>query len=275
MDACVRADIVTVGSAASVSAAGSRMVSRRPTFKNLGNFVQRFCNGVGRDGTGDGDPRRCTEEAGEIKMEKSRSRLPPSLSPSLPPSFFISLHLEAATTSISAKALSLTLGHLSLPIVPVAALPCLRRLSPASLSVLENHLIVRVKFAGCEQDKGDDQGDCSWRTLVIGKHIGFLDYPVHMVQIDKPVALSTFQCNVEMHRWVLSKVEVCGSSARDVAKQLKEQQMVMPGHRESNLQKELNRYIPTATAFSGMCIGALTVLADFMGAIGSGIDSAG
>ena len=49
-----------------------------------------------------------------------------------------------------------------------------------------------------------------------------------------------------------------------------EQQMVMPGHREANLQKELNRYIPTAAAFGGMCIGALTVLADFMGAIGSG-----
>jgi len=46
--------------------------------------------------------------------------------------------------------------------------------------------------------------------------------------------------------------------------------MVMPGHRESNLQKELNRYIPTAAAFGGMCIGALTVVADFMGAIGSG-----
>ncbi|KAK8642034.1 hypothetical protein V6N13_011396 [Hibiscus sabdariffa] len=56
----------------------------------------------------------------------------------------------------------------------------------------------------------------------------------------------------------------------DVAKQLEEQQMVMPGHRDSNLQKELNRYIPTAAAFGGMCIGALTVLADFMGAIGSG-----
>ncbi|KAA3489159.1 protein transport protein Sec61 subunit alpha-like [Gossypium australe] len=65
-------------------------------------------------------------------------------------------------------------------------------------------------------------------------------------------------------------IEVSGSSAKDVAKQLKEQQMVMPGHRDSNLQKELNRYIPTAAAFGGMCIGALTVLADFMGAIGSG-----
>ncbi|KAK9949938.1 hypothetical protein M0R45_005446 [Rubus argutus] len=64
-------------------------------------------------------------------------------------------------------------------------------------------------------------------------------------------------------------IEVSGSS-KDVAEQLKEQQIVMPGHRESDLQNELRRYIPTAEAFGGMCIGALTVLADFMGAIGSG-----
>lgn len=30
------------------------------------------------------------------------------------------------------------------------------------------------------------------------------------------------------------------------------------------------RYIPTAAAFGGLCIGALSVLADFLGAIGSG-----
>ncbi|RRT77287.1 hypothetical protein B296_00025439 [Ensete ventricosum] len=61
---------------------------------------------------------------------------------------------------------------------------------------------------------------------------------------------------------------ICTNLVADLITQ--EQQMVMPGHRESNLQKELNRYIPTAAAFGGMCIGALTVLADFMGAIGSG-----
>ncbi|KAG8142574.1 hypothetical protein E2320_005784 [Naja naja] len=57
-------------------------------------------------------------------------------------------------------------------------------------------------------------------------------------------------------------IEVSGSSAKDVAKQLKEQQMVMRGHRDT--------YIPTAAAFGGLCIGALSVLADFLGAIGSG-----
>ena len=73
-------------------------------------------------------------------------------------------------------------------------------------------------------------------------------------------------CAVFSTMWI----EVSGSSARDVAKQLRDQQMVMQGHRDSSLAKELNRYIPTAAAFGGMCIGALTVVADFMGAIGSG-----
>ena len=65
-------------------------------------------------------------------------------------------------------------------------------------------------------------------------------------------------------------IEVSGSSPRDVAKQLRDQQMVMKGHREDSMISVLNRYIPTAVAFGGMCIGALTVFADFLGAIGSG-----
>jgi len=65
-------------------------------------------------------------------------------------------------------------------------------------------------------------------------------------------------------------IDVSGSSAKDVARQLKDQQMTMAGHRDVSLVKELNRYIPTAAAFGGLCIGALSVMADFMGAIGSG-----
>ncbi|ESQ43809.1 hypothetical protein EUTSA_v10006406mg [Eutrema salsugineum] len=50
--------------------------------------------------------------------------------------------------------------------------------------------------------------------------------------------------------------------------------MVMTGRRDSNLHKELNRYMPRAAAFGGMCIGAtaLTVLADLTVAIGSGTE---
>jgi len=65
-------------------------------------------------------------------------------------------------------------------------------------------------------------------------------------------------------------IEVSGSSAKDVAKQLRDQQMVMKGHREKSMIHELNRYIPTAAACGGLCIGALSVTADFLGAIGSG-----
>ncbi|KAJ1477408.1 putative Sec61 [Baffinella frigidus] len=65
-------------------------------------------------------------------------------------------------------------------------------------------------------------------------------------------------------------IQVSGTSAADVSRQLRDQQMVMMGHRSSSMHKQLNRYIPTAAAFGGMCIGALTIVADFMGAIGSG-----
>merc|ERR1712157_563509 len=43
-------------------------------------------------------------------------------------------------------------------------------------------------------------------------------------------------------------IEVSGSSAKDVARQLRDQQMVMRGHRENSMIHELNRYIPTAAA---------------------------
>lgn len=65
-------------------------------------------------------------------------------------------------------------------------------------------------------------------------------------------------------------IEVSGSSAKDVAKNLRDQNMTIKGYRDQSVIKVLNRYIPIAAAFGGMCIGALTVLADFLGAIGSG-----
>lgn len=65
-------------------------------------------------------------------------------------------------------------------------------------------------------------------------------------------------------------IEVSGSSPRDVARQLKEQQMTIVGHRDTSMYKELKRIIPTAAAFGGLCIGVLSVAADMLGAIGSG-----
>jgi len=65
-------------------------------------------------------------------------------------------------------------------------------------------------------------------------------------------------------------IEVSGSSPKDVVKQLRDQNMTIKGFRDASVETVLNRYIPTAAAFGGMCIGLLTVIADFMGAIGSG-----
>ncbi|TEB28754.1 SecY protein [Coprinellus micaceus] len=53
-------------------------------------------------------------------------------------------------------------------------------------------------------------------------------------------------------------IEVSGSGPRDVAKQLKDQQMVMAGHREGSMYKELKRVIPTAAAFGTGAIGSGT-----------------
>uniref|UniRef100_A0A087XL37 Protein transport protein SEC61 subunit alpha n=1 Tax=Poecilia formosa TaxID=48698 RepID=A0A087XL37_POEFO len=61
-------------------------------------------------------------------------------------------------------------------------------------------------------------------------------------------------------------IEVSGSSAEYVAKQLKEQQMVMRGHKETSMVHELNRYIPTAASFGGLCIGGLSLITYFLGA---------
>jgi len=49
--------------------------------------------------------------------------------------------------------------------------------------------------------------------------------------------------------------------------------MYLRAHRTNSkhgLEGELKRLIPIAASFGGFCIGALTICADFLGAIGSG-----
>jgi protein transport protein SEC61 subunit alpha len=87
--------------------------------------------------------------------------------------------------------------------------------------------------------------------------------PVHTAAY---IAFIVIACAVFSKTWI----EVSGSSPRDVAKQLKEQGLVMAGHREQSMYKELKRVIPTAAAFGGACIGALSVASDLIGALGSG-----
>jgi len=111
------------------------------------------------------------------------------------------------------------------------------------------------------------------QSLPIGGLVYYLSPPSSLSEIATDplhaiiyIAFILTACALFSRTWI----EVSGQSSRDVAKQLKEQQMVITGHRETNMTKFLDKYIPTAAAFGGLCIGALSVCADFMGAIGSG-----
>jgi protein transport protein SEC61 subunit alpha len=90
----------------------------------------------------------------------------------------------------------------------------------------------------------------------------FVD-PIHTILY---IAFMLTACALFSKTWI----EVSGSGPREVARQLKDQQLVMAGHREGSMYKELKRVIPTAAAFGGATIGALSVAADLMGALGSG-----
>lgn len=65
-------------------------------------------------------------------------------------------------------------------------------------------------------------------------------------------------------------IEISGTSPRDVAKQFKDQGLTINGKRETNVYKELKKIIPTAAAFGGAVIGALSVGSDLLGTLGSG-----
>lgn len=91
----------------------------------------------------------------------------------------------------------------------------------------------------------------------------FLKDPIHFIIY---LAFVLGSCAFFSRIWI----DVSGSSPKDVARQLKDQQMIMRGHREGSMYKELKRIIPTAATLGGLSVGALSLFADFMGAIGSG-----
>ena len=93
----------------------------------------------------------------------------------------------------------------------------------------------------------------------------FIIEPLHSIIY---VIFILLACGLFSKTWV----ELSGKSARDIAKSLRENQYFLEGIRENeeNVYEQLNRTIPAAATLGGMCIGLLTIFADFMGAIGSG-----
>jgi len=119
----------------------------------------------------------------------------------------------------------------------------------------------------------DVEGPGGVQSVAVGGLAYYVSPPSSLTEIvtDPVHALFYFlfilvACALFSKTWI----EVSGSSPKDVAKQLRDQGMIMKGFRDKSVIVVLKRYIPIAAAFGGMCIGALTVVADFMGAIGSG-----
>ena len=80
------------------------------------------------------------------------------------------------------------------------------------------------------------------------------------------IAFMLVSCGFFSKTWI----DVSGSGVGDVARNLQDQGYMIEGFRENRIKDKLKRYIPIAATFGGMCIGLLTIFADFLGAIGSG-----
>ncbi|KAI9483483.1 MAG: SecY subunit of pre protein translocase [Benjaminiella poitrasii] len=80
------------------------------------------------------------------------------------------------------------------------------------------------------------------------------------------VAFTILTCSYLSKVWV----DVSGSSSRDVAKSLKDQQLAIAGFRDISMYKELQRIIPSAASFGGALLAAVAAVSDIFGVIGSG-----
>jgi protein transport protein SEC61 subunit alpha len=89
--------------------------------------------------------------------------------------------------------------------------------------------------------------------------------PIHAIFY---VIFMLLSCAAFSYLWV----DVSGTGPKEVAKQLMDQKLIFPGYRENidEMSKRLGRYIKPASYTGGACIGALTIFADLLGAIGSG-----
>lgn len=87
--------------------------------------------------------------------------------------------------------------------------------------------------------------------------------PIHAIFY--VVIILTF-CGVISRYWI----EFSDESTSSVHKKFMEEKIEIPGHRQDSVFKTLDKIIPTAAALGGICVGILTIVADFLGAIGSG-----
>jgi preprotein translocase subunit SecY/protein transport protein SEC61 subunit alpha len=90
-----------------------------------------------------------------------------------------------------------------------------------------------------------------------------------------PVHSAIFLCFIVGMSVVFAKlwVEIGGLNAKQVAKNLMDANVQVPGFRRTGLSIEqvLNRYIPVLTIVGGVLIGLIAGIADLFGVFGTGI----
>lgn len=96
-----------------------------------------------------------------------------------------------------------------------------------------------------------------------GSILDLFSDPFHVVFY---VAFVLAGCTLFGKTWI----DVTNSGSKEVAKNLKEYNLTMRGYRDSTVVAVLDRYIPTTAALGGFGVGALSLLADALGCIGSG-----
>ncbi len=87
--------------------------------------------------------------------------------------------------------------------------------------------------------------------------------PIHTIVY---IAFVIGTCALFSRTWI----DVSGQGPKEVTANLKEQGMFLAGFTNEGTYKKLKGLILTAATLGGMCIGVLTIFADFLGAIGSG-----
>ena len=90
---------------------------------------------------------------------------------------------------------------------------------------------------------------------------------IHPIRFVTYLAFTLASCGFFAKLWI----EFSNSTSEDVAEALYSQNLIFRGYNtKPMMKKKLDRYIPIAAVLSGVVVGALTVLADLLGAIGSG-----
>lgn len=139
-------------------------------------------------------------------------------------------------------------------------------LSQALYKQFPTNLLVRI-FGTWETRAGTTQ---SFATSGIAH---FLQPPFNLVDAIFDPARTIFYslfviiaCSIFAKTWT----EISGSSPRDVAKTFKQQGIVISGHRDVSITKELRRIIPVAASVGGAIVGLIVVGSDILGSLGSG-----